>query len=771
MNKFIITLVFTIFTLSLFSQTGIAPSGLGTEASPYLITSWQNLYWVSQNSSSWDKHFLQTADIDFSTASPAINTWNSNQGWTPIGNSAITFTGIYDAGGYKVINLYMNYPGNGEPTSVVEAQALPGNIGLFGYLECSSSADAVIRNLGILNADITGGRATGSLLGRAQLPSNASFTTIVENCYTAGTITVRGFGATGGLVGANNSQKKNMVPIIRYCYSNADVESRFPTNTIQNPNDNDELFNIKYGGLVGCNENGLSMDSYSTGDVYGGKRTGGIAGCSIRGAVIRCYATGQIRTGFQSPPFTSDTDPFIGGIVGRIDGQLPPGLGGFQGSGAIQMCYWDTSTSGNSTSGGGTGVQGLTTAQLQTQSTYANWNFDGVWLISANQYPRLGWQDGVNINPLSNTYEGMLIPTIIVDVAQPDQLYSASSIGGETVYVGFMPASDETVNVSIYSTYSENPTFVEGNFPNPENLGAYWQFYCSDDQVLRNAQHLDIQMPVQYTEIWYRYSRDSSEIQSWQKVPVGVSTYLSGSYIYRITVSGLSLPAPGRSSEQGEVEFAGDIGGDDTLPIELSSFTASQMQSDLASINWSTASESAMLGYYVLRNTESDIQHALRITPDIIPAYNSSSGSNYETTDSDVSIGETYHYWLESIEMSGNNKLYGPVILTISDDDYKEDIPEVIAVTEIQSIYPNPFNPQTTIRYFLQDDSEVKLSIYNIKGEKIRVFDKGIQTGGQHHEILWDGIDEKGSETSSGTYIFQLNAGKVKYSQKAVMLK
>ncbi len=771
MNKIVIMIIVFILTLPLFSQTAVAPSGLGTEASPYLISTWQNLYWISQNSGEWDKHYLQTADINLATATPPVTTWNSNKGWTPIGNSTTTFTGIYDGGGYKISNLYMNYPGSGEPTSVAEVEAMPGNIGLFGYIECSASADAVIRNLGILNAAITGGRATGSLVGRALLPSNARHETVIENCYITGTAIVRGFGATGGLVGANNSQKRSRAPVIRYCYSNADVESRFPTNTIQNPDDNNEYFNIKYGSLVGCNENGYTIDSYSTGDVYGGQRAGGIAGCSIRGAVVRCYATGQIRTGFQSPPFTADTSPFVGGIVGRVEGALPSGLGGFQGSGAIEMCYWDTSTSGNTTSGGSSGAQGLPTAQMQLQSSYPDWNFDGVWLISANQYPRLGWQDGLSINPLSDTYEGMLTPTVVGDVAYPDQIYSASSVGGQDVYVGFMPAADEVTHVSIYSIYSENPLMVEGNFPNPQNLGAYWKFYCSEDQVLRNAQYLDIQMPLQYTQIWYRYSRDGSEILSWREVPFGVSNYLSGTYIYRVNVNGLSLPAPARSSELGEVEFAGDIGGDDTLPVELSSFTASQTLSDVASIKWSTASESSLLGYNVLRNEELNLQQAMSVTPNIISADNSSTGSSYEIIDNDVLEGKTYNYWLESVEMNGNTQFYGPVTLTISADDDEEDIPIITGVTGIQSIYPNPFNPKTTIRYYLKEDSDVEITIYNIRGEKIRTFDKGMLTGSKHYEVIWDGIDENGSVSSTGTYIIQLKAGFTKHTQKALMLK
>ncbi len=741
----------------------MAPSaGDGSSGNPYQIANLNHLWWLAQTSSVWGNHFLQTADID-------LGDYQGGVGWIPIGNATTQFTGIYDGDGYKVMNLYLNYPGNGEPTSIAEAQSLPGSIGLFGYLECSSTADAIIRNLGILNADVTGGRGTGSLLGRALLPSNASYTTIVENCYATGTVTVRGFGATGGLVGANNSQKKNIVPVIQYCYSEADVQSRFPTNTIQNPDDNNEYFNIKYGSLVGCNENGLTMDSYAKGDVYGGKRVGGIAGCSIRGAVIRCYATGQARTAFQAPPFTADADPFVGGIVGRVEGQLPPGLGGFSGSGSIQMCYWDTATSGNTTSGGEPGAQGRSTVQMQTQATFVDWNFNGVWLISASQYPRLGWQDGVNINPLADTYEGMLIPTIIGDVAQPDQLYSATTVGGQAVYVGFMPASDETMNISIYAIYSENPGFVEGDFPNPENLGAYWKFYCSDDAVLRAAQYVDIQMPVEYTQIWYRYSRDGSEILSWREIPAGVSNYQSGAYIYRITISGLVLPNPTRAGELGEIEFAGDIGGGDTLPVELSSFTAEVTSENNALLSWETQSETDMNGYYVYRSEEELLEDAIRVSG-LITAENNSSGASYSFVDSDVTQDETYHYWLESVELNGASQFFGPVAVTITPGEEEgEETPEAF-ITGLNGCYPNPFNPCTEVSFTLKEDAKIELSVYNLKGQLVRVLTSSTFAKGEHR-IAWNGVDRNGNEASSGVYMFQLRCGRDIFTRKAILLK
>jgi hypothetical protein len=321
---------FTFLLLSTFlcAQSAVAPSsGDGTSGNPYQIATWQNLYWISQNSGEWGKHYLQTADIDFSIADPAITTWNGNHGWTPIGNATTPFTGVYDGGGHKIENLYLYYPGAGEPTTVVEAQALPGSIGLFGYICNSTTADVVIKNLGITNADVTGGRGTGTLVGRVLLPSNAAYVSLIENCYAINS-TVRGFGATGGLVGANNTQKSNRVPKILYCYANVTVESRFPTNTIANPDDNGEILTLirRLGGLQ---RKRPFHGQLRPRNVYGGKRVGGVSGCSIP---ARSFAATPPARPEQlcRPAVHRKCRSVRGWHRGACGGQLPPGLGGFQ---------------------------------------------------------------------------------------------------------------------------------------------------------------------------------------------------------------------------------------------------------------------------------------------------------------------------------------------------------------------------------------------------------------------------------------------------------
>ncbi len=89
---------------------------------------------------------------------------------------------------------------------------------------------------------------------------------------------------------------------------------------------------------------------------------------------------------------------------------------------------------------------------------------------------------------------------------------------------------------------------------------------------------------------------------------------------------------------------------------------------------------------------------------------------------------------------------------------------------ELAQNYPNPFNPETKISYALPKDCHVKLTIYNMLGQKIKVLVDEHQTAG-HKNVHWDGKDYKGNEVASGIYFFRIEAGGLTQSKKMVILK
>ncbi len=78
----------------------------------------------------------------------------------------------------------------------------------------------------------------------------------------------------------------------------------------------------------------------------------------------------------------------------------------------------------------------------------------------------------------------------------------------------------------------------------------------------------------------------------------------------------------------------------------------------------------------------------------------------------------------------------------------------ILAITKFKGNYPNPFNPSTTFSYSLANESNVTLTLFNIKGQKIRTLVSEEQNAGLH-QVNWDGTDEQGKKVSTGIYFSQ----------------
>ena len=84
--------------------------------------------------------------------------------------------------------------------------------------------------------------------------------------------------------------------------------------------------------------------------------------------------------------------------------------------------------------------------------------------------------------------------------------------------------------------------------------------------------------------------------------------------------------------------------------------------------------------------------------------------------------------------------------------------------------YPNPFNPTTTIQYEIPKECHVELIIYDILGRKINTLQNDVLNPGLYKSV-WDGIDDAGNHVSSGIYIYQIQAGESKKSNKMMLMR
>lgn len=345
MKKLVITLTVIIAILPLL-HAGSFAGGSGTKEDPFLVATANQLNEVRNHS---DAYFRQIADISLNVAP-----FNMGNYWIPIGGNrndnsiSNNFTGQYDGDNYVISNLTVVQPGN-------------ANVGLFGHIGGGEIGVTTIKNIHLRNVIIIGGRATGALAGRVTGNQN----TRIENCSVE-TGYVRGDGATGGLVGSNNSFMVTTVaaegyrPVIFRCYADVSVLLRSEYSAGMD----------KFGGLVGCNQKGMISHSYALGDVTANHEDatyiGGFAGCSQdRGIIINSYSAVGVY---------AENSRFVSGFAGEL------GVG--RNRGEVINTYWNTDI--NPLVENSLGATGLTNEQMQNLGNFKSWDFNTIWQVNEN---------------------------------------------------------------------------------------------------------------------------------------------------------------------------------------------------------------------------------------------------------------------------------------------------------------------------------------------------------------------------------------------------
>jgi hypothetical protein len=233
---------------------------------------------------------------------------------------------------------------------------------------------------------------------------------------------------------------------------------------------------------------------------------------------------------------------------------------------------------------------------------------------------------------------------------------------------------------------------------------------------------------------------DESPEPAWPKDVVGIFTQYDSSSPYD---SGYQIFP--RSTD--------DIKDDGALPVTLTSFTATPVNSESVSISWTTESESGMQCYNLYRNEGNGLewitsQNAVNVTTTTI----------YSFEDTEVEVGATYEYVLEGVEVDGTSAILGTVSATIEE----QATPQLPQATLLSGNFPNPFNPATTISFVVKEAETATLTIYDMKGRTISA--EKYEAG--EHAISWDA-----TEYGSGVYFYKLASPSCHEVKKMIMLK
>jgi len=135
--------------------------------------------------------------------------------------------------------------------------------------------------------------------------------------------------------------------------------------------------------------------------------------------------------------------------------------------------------------------------------------------------------------------------------------------------------------------------------------------------------------------------------------------------------------------------------------------------------------------------------------------------------DEDLSPG-TYHYTIVGIFSVGEtNTLELEVEITTSVEGDEAVIP---LTTRLQGNYPNPFNPETTISYSIEQEGMATIEIYNINGQLVRTLVRSHHTPGEY-SVIWTGEDNQDRKLRSGVYLYRMKSGKYISTKKMLILK
>ena len=835
MKKIIVALLHILLLNVLLFGTNpeaVAPENFeqadaGTHSNPYLIATWQNLYWITapgivnglSQADRWLKHYKQTASISFANANPAITEWGgqNSSGWTPIGNNTDRFRGVYDGDRHTISNLYFNRPESDHQ-------------GLFGFTETT----AIIRNLGVVYDCVRGKSYSGGLVGYNK--------GLIENCFASGA-NFHGESLIGGLVGHNFGE-------------NAIIRNSFSTGFISGLQ--------LVGGFIGHNHSGTIQNCFSFAEVHRPEHNyetfGPFIGKNWQGTIINCYATGKASYWYVANLGTSIIMEKRYFVHRGFSGEAPT-------RGTMSGNYYNSDPEPYTSP---CNAIRLSDMEMKNFLTFTGWDFNTIWTMSSPvtfySFPTLRWTEAYSSEPDNNQLSTVQnLVWLAEDTGRWSGNYTLSSdinlwtTPGWNDGTGWSPIGNS--NVKFNGIFNGNNKIIKGLhiFRYQENRQGFFGEIESNGSV-KNLGLLGVNVTGNISTgglagankgiIEYCFTSGSGKIEGYGSNSGGLCGYNEGTvsdsysnlvilqtyntnsvaigglvgFNYNGTisrsysvgkVSGFSMQGgligdnnsgsisdsyydtnasgmtdtgkgiPKTTEEMKTVNFDNwdwihtwersgynyprlKSNPDQTLPVTLSSFTATCTASNTVSIIWTTESESNIIGYHVLRSETNSLDCASRISRNVITAYNQPETNHYSFTDVEIQEQTTYYYWLMSAEYDGTTEYYGPT--SVKTKGFTGDNMILPVVTQLNSAYPNPFNPSTTISFDIKDEVKVRIEIYNVKGQKIKsLINEDIPVG--RHRIVWDGLDDNLVRVSSGVYFYRMQAGIYTKINKMIMMK
>ncbi|UCG51730.1 MAG: agmatine deiminase family protein [Candidatus Latescibacterota bacterium] len=171
-------------------------------------------------------------------------------------------------------------------------------------------------------------------------------------------------------------------------------------------------------------------------------------------------------------------------------------------------------------------------------------------------------------------------------------------------------------------------------------------------------------------------------------------------------------------------------------------------------IRWTLAQAGENMQFAVHRAEASEGTFEELVAPEIVGDHLA-----FSFEDRSCEPGKSYRYRVVVEDEEGRRILFET-----------ESISTPVVPLALYQNHPNPFNPFTSIKYFLPHADHVTLEIYDVSGRQVVCLVRGEREQGLH-TVEWDGRDMNGNTVSSGTYFYRLRVGKETISRKMILLR
>jgi hypothetical protein len=435
---------------------------------------------------------------------------------------------------------------------------------------------------------------------------------------------------------------------------------------------------------------------------------------------------------------TNDGDYLVGGVTSS------------SGAGSRDMWMIKTDPSGN----------------LIWQKTHGGMSSDGAWYVAQTTdggFILTGWTLSYGPGALGNAW---LVKTDSLGNQQWNKFF-----GGDDVDRGYA-VQQTTDGGYILTGYTDSfgaglydmlliKTDSLGNAVWTKTFGGTGRDYGNSVQQTSDGGFIVLGYTLSFGaggDDFYLVKTDANGNEEWFKTYGGSASDV-GFFVRQTNDGGLIMTGHTLSFGSG-IHDVWLIKTENIIPVEMLSFTSEVTGNDVK-LFWSTATETNNSGFEIQKqvaNRQSAVSKWEAIG--FVPGFGTTTEvQNYSFVDEKLQSGN-YQYRLKQVDFDGS--------FTYSDIIEVEVLsPNVFS---LEQNYPNPYNPSTTIRYEIPEQSFVTIKVYDVLGNEIATLVNEEKPAGSY-EVEFNIFSDEGQNLVSGVYFYKLQVGNFIQTKKMVLTK